>query len=211
VFPLLAGAAFALPARLKAGRGTRAAVVTVLFVLLGLHGLESTGAALSGQMRGEQTQEKVAGLRAIRGALRPDAVIFTREFLSWHLGAQAHFRVYVLESFTPHYGRRAFPEDQKKPNRWGQSKPRRQEARNARFRAFYDVRGSGDLSRMKLDLMRKYLDQGRQVALVLPSGQAAGERRELGKGTELRELASFQGIWGGSWGVYELRPGKRAP
>ncbi len=80
--------------------------------------------------------------------------------------------------------------------------PRRQPLRNNRLREFYKGLSDNDLNNKKLELIRNFLKNGRQVAYLLPRNMSYNEQNALGKEFEWIVLDSWDvtaTIVNGAW------------
>ncbi|HGJ66782.1 TPA: hypothetical protein ENS27_15580 [bacterium] len=140
--------------------------------------------------------------------LDDDAVIFSRSPAFCYIGTRKHFRHYDLNIFTASYGANSFNEN---------TDPKRHPLRNDRLREFYKGLTDADLQKKKVDLIRKFISEDRQVAYLLQQGLMQGEKGILGDEFQWNLLDSWiayskndGGVWQGeTWELYEVKKGKK--
>jgi len=135
--------------------------------------------------------------------LNDDAVIFSRWPAFCYIGTRKHFRHYDLNIFTKSYGANSFTEN---------TEPKRQPIRNDRLREFYKGLTDADLQKKKIELIKNFLSNGRQVVYLLPQNAVQAEKNAIGNEFRWNLLDSWVGytkndggIWQGEiWEVHEL-------
>jgi len=104
--------------------------------------------------------------RMLSRTLRPDAVIFSQRPFFCYIGTIERFRLYDLQRF------RAFLS----------SSVLRQPKRTERLRKLYATLGQSGMIRKKRELIRSYLERGKQVVFLIPQRALKDEREQLDGG-----------------------------
>ena len=201
--PLLAGAGYALISRIGKKRLRRASMLVLCGIVL-LINSPHLYSGWTGKL--VDPNRKLLGRigRRLTAQLQPDAVIFTRNPLTYHLGTRSRFEMYDLRAFSSRYARRTF-----RPARG--NRPRRQPERNERFQEFYEGMDSDDLREEKRHLVRSHLQRGRQVIFLIPKGHQQREANRLGAEFELKMMQELDFTWSHwgrerdyQWGLYRV-------
>jgi hypothetical protein len=109
-------------------------------------------------------------------------VIFARQPAAFHINRGKKFRLYDLGAFDRRYwSRLASP-------RTGE--PRRQPQRTEKFKTFLET-NADSLAQKKRELVQSFLEQGRQVAYLIPKRYLTQEQNALGKEFQFTPLAEW--------------------
>ncbi len=203
IFPALVGLASAVLDK-NTGSWIRKAIIYLLlsgFIIFIRY--NDTESALRGTVSDFPSRSLAYSAQRVSKILNDSAVIFSRRPIFCYLGTRNHFRMYDLDIFTASYGASAFPEN---------VEPRRQPIRNNRLREFYKGLSDEDLRNKKLELIRNFLKDGRQVAFLLPKTALSNEQNALGDEFEWKAIDSWDitativnGAWQGeTWTLYEI-------
>jgi hypothetical protein len=201
--PLLVGAAFVLIRRLAAGRRAWFGLTALVVALIAVNNL----GFLKGVWRGGPLYPSAGPLaeigRVLDATAAPDAVVFLSPRAKFAIGTHRQYRSYGLDAFSAGYGRGSF-----QPYRYHPFHPQcmQQAARRARLEAFYRDQTDEQLRQRKRDLVRESLARGREVVFLLPTHEAAQQRRELGDAVVLEARKEWTAGWWGRWGIYAAKP-----
>lgn len=199
-FPVFIGATFAVLDKLSMSMARKIAAMTVLMALVSAFRYEETKRTFEHYVSSPPARSLVATCRVLSGALKEDAVIFSRWPDSNYLGTRRNFRLYNLEDFTSNCG-------------WESARghgPRQQEKRFNRLRNFYATHNSAQLQELKRDLTRHFLSEGRQVAFLIPRRSESQESDQLGPDFEFTLLQELKpnprgNSQSGQWGLFEVK------
>jgi hypothetical protein len=182
VFPLFIGAALALLDQLSLSKGKKFAVMAGLCVAVFILQWPRVSMLKSGYADNPVLQpQKLAADKAAE-FLRPAAVIFARQPAAFHINRGKKFRLYDLGAFDRRYwSRLASP-------RTGE--PRRQPQRTEKFKTFLET-NADSLAQKKRELVQSFLEQGRQVAYLIPKRYLTQEQNALGKEFQFTPLAEW--------------------
>lgn len=174
LFPLLAGAAFALIDRVPRPYRYILLLWVLAIMFYELRGL-SVDLRKNKSLRAAAAVQQAAADPAARH-LREDSAVFADLPVAYYLGRGKNFRLYDLDWFTPSPWRKLPSIDSTQP-RW-------QPSRLIRCTEFRDTH-SGTLKTEKQKLVGSLLDQNRQVAFIVPKAQLSQENRSLNPAYEL--------------------------
>ena len=195
VLPALVGLSYALLDGVKAGRGGRLTGMALLAAVMFAHSWQADAANLAGHSVPHEAAAQVIAANQARNAIAADAVIFTRDRFTKCLPTQRNYVVYDLDVFSQSYGRNSFPEPRDYDLSWAQTgriPPRRQPSRTAEFRQFYEGKTDKELAALRDDLIRRYLDQGRQVVALLPVNGNSPGRNPFAPAYVIEPLTTFE-------------------
>jgi hypothetical protein len=200
VLPMLTASAFALLARVNLPGARRWPLMVAVLVLIVLNGEEYFGNALIGTAYGAPTASNyhaipiAAAAKEAQQTLTDDAVVIAWPPTDFYVGTLKHFRLYAANVWGSEHSR----DFRKIPPEWNWQ-PRQQTLRRRRLADLYMTTPRPDLIRMRDEILRKYLTEGRQVVYLGPQGTA-----NFGPAFTIKPLRTWtQQGWGG-WGIYEL-------
>ncbi len=203
IFPALVGLASAVMDKNSKSWLRKAIVYLILAGFIIFIRYNDTESALQGIVSDFPSRSLAYSAKRASEILSDDAVIFSRRPMFCYLGTRKHFRMYDLDIFTASYGASAFPEN---------VEPRRQPLRNNRLREFYKSLSDSDLNNKKIEMIRNFIKDGRQVVYLLPINALSSEQNALGSEFEWKALDSWDltatyvnGAWQGqTWTLYEI-------
>ncbi|MGQ9610624.1 MAG: hypothetical protein ACUVWN_15115 [bacterium] len=204
IFPALVGLASAILDKNSKSWLRKAIIYIILSGFIIFIRYNDTESALRNTVSDFPSRSLAYSAQRASKILNDDAVIFSRRPIFCYLGTRKHFRMYDLYIFTASYGASAFPEN---------VEPRRQPLRNNRLREFYKGLSDDDLKNKKLELIRNFIKNGRQVVFLLPNNAVSDEQNALGSEFKWKALDSWDitativnGAWQGeTWTLYEIR------
>jgi len=202
-FPAIVGSGFALMDKASASWIRKTVVYSLLLGFLIFVTYWDTRSAVEGVVSSYPSLSLAYSAKRTAKILNDDAVIFSQWPAFCYIGTRRHFRHYDLNIFTASYGASSFTEN---------TEPKRQPIRNDRLRAFYKGLSDADLQKKKVELIRNFLSDGRQVSYLLPQYAIKGEQNAIGKEFRWNLLDNWicytkndNGIWQGEiWELYEI-------
>ena len=203
-FPAFVGSAFALMDKPSKSWIRKAIVYAIISGFIIFITYSDTRSAVEGTVSDFRSRSLAYLSKQVSKVLEDDAVIFSRSPAFCYIGTRRHFRHYDLNIFTASYGANSFKEN---------TDPKRHPLRNDRFREFYKGLTDADLQKKKVNLIRNFITEDRQVACLLPQWAIAGEKGALGDEFRWDLLDSWVaytkndgGVWQGEvWELYEIK------
>lgn len=194
--PVVIGSAFLLLSHLDVSRFMKLGAMTALWLGSLVHNGDYLAAAFHGQLLGTRASSQALAGHIASTTLTSNAVLFASHPLDVSVGTREHYRQYSRTAFAP----RALGQTQPRADT-----PLTQASRAKRLREYYSDHTAGQLQQEQQELIRGFLKESRQVALLIPTGQRTAATADLGASFTLTPLEEFSLAGGARWGFYEVR------